>query len=225
MVGDQNDIVRRLRAVLPSRWFGSATPVLDTLLDALATGWRQGFDLLGFTRLQSRIGSASNAWLDLVAYDFFGHRLVRRDGQTDSAFRPIVIRNILRPLATRSALISALQDLTGRRPIVFEPSNTGDTGGYGNIVTSAGGGAGYGIAGGWGALGLPFQCFVTVYRPQINGAANLPGWSSSLSGYGTGTLAYLGVEGANGYISDSQIFAEVARVAPAGTVVWTNISN
>jgi hypothetical protein len=225
MLGDQNDFVRRLRAVLPSRWFGPATPVLDTLLGALATGWSQAFDLLGFTRLQSRIGSASNAWLDLTAYDFFGDRVVRRDGQTDNAFRPIVLRNILRPLATRSALISALQDLTGRRPIVFEPCNTSDTGGYGNIGTSAGGGVGYGVAGGWGNLGLPFQCFVTVFRPHINGAASLAGWSLSLSGYGTGDLAYLGVDGANGYIPDSAILAEVARVAPAGTVVWTNISN
>lgn len=217
MIGDQRDIAHRLRSVLPARWFGTSTPVLDTVLYALATGWVDFYDLIAFTRLQTRLGSASAVWLDLISQDFFGSRLKRHDGQSDDAFRAIVRRNILRPLGTRRALTAALNDLTGRAPSIFEPANTSDTGGYC-------GGASYGAAGGWGNLSLPFQCFVTAYRPHLNGSAQLSGWNMPAAGYGAGALQYTGSDSANGVISDADILNEIARVVPVGTVIWANIA-
>lgn len=218
-------ITRRLRSVLPARWFGATTPVLDTLLTALAVGWTAMFDLLRYTGMQTRIASASDVWLDIVAYDFFGSRLRRSTGQSDRIFRLVIRRNIFCPMGTRTALIVALHGLTGRAPLVFEPRNTSDTGGYGNMTRDAGGGVGYGTAGGWGNLSLPFQCFVTAFRPQINGVANLSGWNLPEAGYGVGALEYAGLETANGYIGDGEILAEMTRVAPVGAVIWANISS
>ena len=73
----------RLRSVLPTGWFPqspppplpSATPVLDGLLSGLGAAWSFCFDLLGETALQSRIGTATGGFLDLIAIDFFalGH--------------------------------------------------------------------------------------------------------------------------------------------------------
>ena len=225
MVGDAVDIARRLRSVLPARWFGATTPILDALLAALAVGWAVMFNLLRYTGMQTRIASASDVWLDLIAQDFFGPRLRRSAGQSDRVLRRILRRNILRTLGTRIALIDALRDLTGREPLVFEPRNTSDTGGYGNLAGNAGGGASYCSAGGWGNLSLPFQCFVTAFRPRINGVANLSGWCLPEAGYGAGALEYAGIDAASGYISDGEILDEITRAAPVGTVLWTNISS
>lgn len=216
---DRADIVRRLRAVLPFRWFGDTTPVLDTLLNGLAAGWEENFGLLQYTRRQSRIATATEEWLDFIGYDFFGFEIARVAGQSDDSYRKVLQHNILRLRGTRTALASALTDLTGRSPAIFEPRNTGDSGGYSS------GGAGYCAAGGWGSLELPFQLFVTAFRPRGNGTANVSGWSLGGGGYGAGALEYVDMDIVHGRIDDQQIASEVVRTAPAGVVVWLKIAS
>lgn len=228
MIGDRVDIAGRLRSVLPPRWFGETTPVLDTLLNGIAAGWEYSYRFLQYTRAQTRLATASGLWLDLIAKDFFGNPLSRVLGQSDDAFRVVIQRNILRPLGTRTAVISALADLTGRPPIVFEPRNTADTGGYGRLLPSGaavGGGAGYCISGGWGSLALPFQCFVTAFRPRGNGVAYVSGWGLYNGGYGVGTIEYADVDLIQGHVSDAEIEKALARTSPAGVVMWLNIQS
>ena len=228
MVGDQADFVQRLRTVLPARWFGDVTPILDTVLNGLAAGWVFVHELLQYTRRQTRVSTASDVWLDLVARDFFGHTVTRMIGQTDPAFRTRIYRNILRERGTRAALVGALSDLTGRVPVVFEPRNTSDTGGYGHATVtngSLGGGLGYGVSGGWGNLSLPYQCFLTVFRPIGNGTANVSGWTGSLSGYGVGPLEYADLDIIRGHVGDADILREITSIIPVGVVVWTRISS
>jgi hypothetical protein len=228
MTGDLTDIASRLRSVLPSRWFADSAPVLDTLLNGIASGWEYMHRLLRYAQSQTRMATASGIWLDLAAQDFFGAHFCRTPGQSDDVFRLIVRRNILRSLGTRSALRSALTDLTGRQPIIFEPRNTSDTGGYGSVGTQGsilGGGIGYGTSGGWGNLDSPFQCFVTVFRPHANGVANVSGWGFFAGGYGLGSLEYADTDIAHGYISDAQILEVLTWVKPAGSVVWAKIAS
>ncbi len=228
MTTDRKDIVRRLKAVLPSRWFGDAAPILDTLLTALGAGWEQSFQLLESARVQLRLATTTGIWLDMFAYDFFESALRRPEGQADDLFRATIKRNILRPLATRRALTQGLTELTGRPPSIFEPRNTSDTGGYATWSTNGawiGGGVGYGVGGGWGNLFLPFQFFVTVLRPHGNGVANASGWGCHDGAYGLGALEYVDATLIDGHLSDGQIMTEVARIAPTGVVAWTNIAN
>ena len=98
-----------------------------------------------------------------------------------------------RERGTRAAVVSAVLDATGQAPAIFEPARTQDTGGWGG----AGGAAfAYGAAGGWGSLALPFQLFVTAYRPQ-------------------------GADSSN----DAAIYAAVAGVLPAGVTAWMQITD
>ena len=172
----------RVRAVLPSRWFPvsrdggpSATPVLDGVLAGFGATWAAMYSLLSYTRLQTRIATATNVFLDLIAGDFFGTSLLRRSGETDAPFRSRIQQSLFAPRATRAALIKALTNLTGRAPAVFEPAYTYDTGGYGTPLQS-GGAFAYGMAGGYGSLLLPFQCFLIAYRPRTGGIANVAGY-------------------------------------------------
>ena len=172
----------RIRAVLPGSWFPtssprgpSPSPILDGVLAGLGAAWAAIYSLLSYTRLQTRIATATDLFLDMIAADFFSSGLARRGDEADAAFRLRILRNIFAPRATRAALSRVLTDLTGHQPVIFEPGYTHDTGGFGTFA-QGGGGMAYGMAGGYGSLELPFQCFVTAFRPSTEGIAQLAGY-------------------------------------------------
>jgi hypothetical protein len=222
MVGDQQDIVSRLKDVLPLRWFPDETPILDGVLNGLAWGWAWCYQLLQFVRAQARLSTAQGEWLDLIAWDYLGARFARLAGQNDDSFRVGVQRELVRERGTRYAVQSALVDLTGREPGIFEPANPVDTGGYYD-PSGLGGGCAYGLTGGWGTLSLPFQCFVRAYRPTNSGIALVMGWGGTAGGWGQGAIEYASLTMIQGQITDTDINAAVAGVLPVGTIGWTQI--
>ena len=223
MLGDQPDMLARLRAVLPTYWFPDSAPVLDGLLNGLAAGWAWSYQQLQYVKAQTRIATATDIWLDVIADDFFGNRLSRRPGQSDSALRGRIQRELFRERGTRGAIASVLLDLTGRAPIIFEPARPTDTGGYGGL--HAGGGVAYGSAGGWGSLVLPYQCFITAFRPVGSGIAMVGGWGCPAGAYGRGAIQYAGLEMVQGQVADRDICEAVAGVLPVAVIAWTRITN
>ena len=211
MVGDQADFINRLRSVLPRNWFTDVAPVLDSVLAGLGSAWSGTYGLLRFVQAQARIGTASGAFLDLIADDFFGTALVRFSGEVDAAFRRRLHNNILRARGTRQSLLNALQDLTGQAAVVFEPARSGDTGGYST------GALAYGVAGAYGSLSLPFQCFVTAHRPLGLGIPLIAGYGSP------GPLAYANLGWIATEITDADILKTIAGVMPVGSIAWTRI--
>jgi hypothetical protein len=224
MTGDQTDMLARLRTVLPARWFPDDAPVLVGLLSGLASSWSWAYQQLQYVKAQTRIATATDIWLDIIACDFFGNRLVRRVPQSDDAFRSRIRRELFRERGTRGAIVSVLQDLTGRVPVVFEPARPTDTGGY-TSLNGAGGGIGYCSAGAWGSLALPFQCFITAYRPLGSGIATVFGWGTPAGGYGQGTIEYASLAMVQGQVTDADIYAAVADVLPVAAIGWTRITN
>jgi hypothetical protein len=228
MTGDENDMRTRLRAALPNGWFADEAPILLGLLGGLASAWAGIYSVLAYIRQQTRISTATDGWLDLIARDYGGPIWGRQASETDSAFSARIKQNLQALAGTRSALISTLINLTGRTPVIFEPAYPPDTGGLGTI------GLGWNTTGGWGNLSLPFQCFVTAYRPAGGGIADSGGWGSlaatttpnlALGGWGTGALQYGNSSLIQGQISDAQIYAAVANCMPAATIAWTALSN
>ena len=217
------DLAARIKAVLPARWFGESTPNLDALLNGLAAGWTVIHEMIGFLQAQTRLATASGMWLDLLAEDYFGYRLTRKSGMSDSTLRANIRRDLLAPAATRAALSGRLESICGSAPEIFEPLNPSDTGGYVTQDGRFGGGVGYGAAGGWGSLAYPFQVFVTVQRPNTNSISRVGGWSAAPSGYGLGATSY--AEATNrDFVSDADIRDCLQRAAPAGTIIWLRIT-
>lgn len=216
MIGDAADMLARLLTLLPLRWFPDVAPLLSAVLAGVAEAPSWLYAMLSYTRLQTRIATATDSFLDLVAQDYFATTLVRRSGEGDTAFRARIMRDLLRDRATRPAMIAALTDLTGRAPSVFEPSAPGDTGGWGIA-------AGYGIAGGWGSLMLPFQSFVTARRPLGSGVPLVAGYGSGAGGYGGGAIEYASAAMVQSQVTDSDIIDTVARTIPAATIAWMRI--
>jgi hypothetical protein len=204
----------------------SATPDLDGLLAGIAWMWSWVYALWSYARLQTRIATAADAFLDMISLDFFGVGVVpRRSSEPDDSFRARIKRNLLRPRGTRAAMISALTDLTGRPPTIFEPRNAGDTGAYGHLGSPTVTGLAYNAAGGYGSLALPFQAFITAYRPIGQGIANVGGYGTEVGGYGVGALEYASPSLITGSVTDQDIYDEVARTMPAAAIGWTRISS
>jgi hypothetical protein len=225
VIGDFNDILARLKGKLPSRWFGGTgdtLPVFDGVLAGIAGLLSFVYALYTYAKLQTRIMSATDGWLDMIAADFFGPgQVTRKTGQGDTSYRLVILANLFREKATRAAIVNILTSLTGRAPKIIEPWRPADTGGYG-IPTS-----GYGVAGAYGSLSLPYQAFVIAYRPVSNaGIASVAGYGSAPAGYSTASWAeYASMSMVTGGVSDADIFAAIDAVKPAGTIVWTRISN
>ncbi len=211
-------MLARLASLLPLRWFPDTTPVLSSLLAGLADGWAWLYTMLGYAQLQTRIATASDTFLDLVSQDCFGGSLPRRLGESDASFRARIRSELLRNRATRAALISVLTDLTGRTPVVFEPARPADTGAYGIAL-------GYGVAGGWGSLALPFQSFVTAFRPLGVGVPNVAGWGVGAGGWGAGTIEYASTPMVEAQVADTDITTAIARTVPVAATAWTRISD
>jgi hypothetical protein len=218
MMGDQEDMAARMKAVLPARWFGDQTPVLDALLAGIGAVWALLYGQVQALVAQTRIATATGVFLDMISADFFGRVLPRRLAEGDEAFRLHIRRELLRERGTRRALEAVLTDLTGRAPDVFEPARPADTGAWALA-------AGYGAAGGWGSLMLPRQCFVTAYRPAGEGIAWIAGWGASSGGYGAGAEAWGSRAAIAGQVSDDDIAACVAATMPAASIAWLRIEN
>ena len=216
--GAPADMLGRLKAVLPTRWFADETPVLDAVLSGFAASASALYAFLAGVRLQARVATASGAFLDMIAADFFGTRLQRRFGQGDNPWRTRILAEMRRDRATRAALVSVLTDVTGRAPAVFEPARPADTGAWNQVN-------GYGVAGGWGSLLLPYQVFVTAYRPVGVGIATVAGWGSGAGGYGAGAIEYAGAAMLAGQVTDADIAAAAAGVMPAASIAWLRITN
>ena len=207
----------RLRSLLPSRWFPDATPVLDGLLAGLANGWLHVHALVEYAARQTRIATATDGWLDMIARDFFGRRVRRRAREEDAIFSLRIRRELLRERGTRAAVSSVLTDLTGRAPDIFEPSRPADTGAWNGPLA-------YNTTGGWGSLNLPFQCFVTAYRTPASGIAQVTGWNQPAGAWGMGTIEYASLSMIAGQVTDTDIYAAIADVMPAASIAWTRIS-
>ncbi|SCU75512.1 conserved hypothetical protein [Cupriavidus necator] len=221
MTGDQQDVYRRLRGYLPP-WFGDEadTPIINGLLNGLAYAGAYVYSLYAYAKLQTRILTATDGWLDMIAADFFGSALLRTANQSDASFRARIILSLFRERATRNGMIKVLEDLTGRTPKIIEPTRPADTGAYGGPLI------GYGVAGAYGSLLMPFQCFVIAYRPLGTGIPNVAGYGISTGGYGQPSQAdYASMASIQGAVTDADIYAAIEATRPVGTTVWAAIQS
>ena len=214
--GDIDDITLRLFRWLPSRWFpfGTGSRIWATL-SGFASSMAAVWDQITYLRLQTRLMTITDGWVDLASYDFFGNSLPRRQQEEDRNFALRIRKEVLRERNTRHALDSVLFDLVGSHPDIFEAFNPGDTGGWDIAM-------GWDTAGLWGDLDLMYQIFVNTARPLSQGIPYVGGWDSPPVGWDT-----VGEWTDNTMIiapiTDSMVFTAVASVTPAGMIVWINL--
>lgn len=231
------DMMARLVSLIPARW--ASGDKYAAVMAGLAGVLQAMFDLIEYARLQTRLRTVSGLWLDMAAADFLGRKFIRRTAESDDAFRARFLREIFRPRATRAAMASALEDLSGSPPKIFEPWNTGDTGAWGNGTFA------WGRAGSWGSMTLRNQAFVTPVAGAV-GAADVGGWHTSqpafsnefstddftpvrsggsyLGGWGRGAIKWVGGAAIASAFTQQDILTTINATKPTGVVVWTPIT-
>ena len=219
--GDEADLTNRIFRMLPASWFPNqaGTRIYATVRGfaaAFAAVWLQ----IVYTRLQTRLQTTTDGWVDLASQDFFGIRLPRRQFEPDATFSQRIRNEVIRLRNTRAALIKAAQDVTGRPAAAFEPFNPYDTGGWDTPALA------WDTAGAWGDETATFTIFLNVARPISSGMVNLNGWDNSFGGWNIGAIAWIDDDDARNAleISDADIYAAIASVTPAGVTVWVSIS-
>lgn len=213
MIGDQPDMVTRLRSLI-APWYpkpamailstpgggdilslpglgailssNTGPPILFAALQAPSTSLAWLYGLLAFVKLQTRILTSTGGWLDLTAYDFFGSTFVRSPGQSDASFAAAIIAQIFLLRNTRQAITNVLTTLTGVAPVIFEPWRIPDSAALNSTLY-------YNIAGLRGSRTFPFNVFITAH---------------------TGGIA-----------TDAQIYAALESVRTAGITYWVQILN
>jgi len=224
--GDTNDMVARLRSVLPSRWFPDVAPVLSSVLQGFGAQFAAVYGLYAWLLAQTRLATMTGWMLDIFGQDFFAATIFRRKGESDSAWRARLAREFWRERATRAAAVRAVSDINGVAPIIFEPTRPADTGGWGGTLMT-GTGLAYGRAGGYGSLELPYQFFLIALRGSnspIAGAMGYyegTGWAGG--GYGVGGLEYVIGGWSVGQVTDAEMYAAVANVLPVCATAWMAI--
>jgi hypothetical protein len=172
------NIERRLRSYLPPSWFGDTPLVLDTTLTGIANILQWIYTLEQYVNPQLRIKTATGSILDLIAEDFFGDAIVRQTNEDDDSFRLIILSCLLREKATRPAMESVIEFITGYKPLIIEsafPEGTfvWDVSYWDN-----------GELWGGGDGSLAYQCFIIVYMSGATEiAAPYSPWDSSLGAY------------------------------------------
>lgn len=215
--GDQGDFVSRLKSLMPMRWFNDSNPIVEAVLNGYASACAWVYSLYTYAVMQTRILTSTGGWLDLTAYDFFGDKIKRGANQTDADFLNIIKINLFRERGTRHSIISILEDLTGKTPLIIEPTRPQDCGCYGGPAI------GYGVAGAYGSLVMPYQCFVTAYRSTGAGIPYVGGYTSTVSGYSTPSRGKYASYSDLTSVTDAQIYAAIAAVKMEGSVVWVRI--
>lgn len=220
--GNSSDIVSRVKQLIPGRWFAWVAPYRDAILGGLADSAAWNYTLIGYAKAQTRLATAYGVFLDIFCFDYLGGTLTR-SGLQDDAFRTVIRATILQERVTRAGMISAVTAVTGKTPQVFEPWNTGDTGGYGNAARGVicGGQFGYGVGqGGYGNMNLPAQAFLQIHRLTPSGVPNVDGYGGKIGGYGAGAIEYVGNTTHLQGITDAIIEQVVNQTKPTGSIMW-----
>ena len=214
--GDDDDIKTRLMMVMPN-WFGADAPIKDALVSGFAKIGSWGYAILQYAKAQTRISTATDFFLDLAAFDFFGMRVKRKTAQPDDVFRDVIRKEVLRERGTRRGMLKALRDLTGTDAVIFEPSYAFDTGGYDTY------GLGYDIAGGWGSRNYPNQFFIRVVEPIGAGVPNVAGYDTIYGAFDGGYSSFIDPTDIVGKVTQQDIYDTIEATRTAGVTCWVTI--
>lgn len=238
--GDSDDMLGRLKSLIPYRWFANVAPIRDAVLGGVADSLAWCYSYVDYARLQTRLKTATGVWLDIAALDFLGLRFRRKKGQADASFSIALRKEIFRERATRPGMYAAVHDLTQTYVKIFEAFNPQDTGGFGAQWALSE------DASAWGSTNYPWTMFITAQVPLGAGIPYLSGLNDAPSGFlgasapdpwapqfspefgGSvytigGDFALADITKVTGLVTNQDIYDTINATRAAGITCWVNI--
>lgn len=215
--GDQSDLLSRLQALVPNGWFQTGlVPIRDAILTGFANAFAFLYSAIAYVRLQARVSTATDGFLDLIALDFFGPSGLPRNGLSDMNYRAEIEANLFRQRGTRASIILIVQQLLGTTPVIIEPARAADLGAYdtpGTFYYDS-------PLGIWGSYEMPLGCFVIVQVPNGHLVPFVAGYGNPVGALSTGSqIEYIGKSTVNG-LTAATIYAAIASVRPVCGEIW-----
>lgn len=152
--GDRDDIEKRIKEYFPP-WFNSEIPLVNLAIKAAAQVYSFIYSFYTFAKKQIRIRTSTGEFIDLAAEDFLGDNFKRRKDESDDDYKNRLLANIFPYPPTRAGMIRALENLTGRTPIIYESELDG---GYYNVNLF------YNIS--TYGFDQPYVAYIIAYRPK-----------------------------------------------------------
>jgi hypothetical protein len=216
---------QRLVNLTPQDWTNDAAKSIGGVLYALMSGIGSQKAFLNTGVIwafnATRIHTATDSALDTISQDYFGTTLPRQSGEADASFRNRILNNFFLPAATRPAMISRIQGLTGVTPRVMESWYAPDTCYYDcisywdiDVQTSA--------PFRWGDPSLRYQGFVETVLPPLNTALanNFPIWCLDAGFSWDANNSYWLDPSPTWFLQTVQMDALINAIRPFGTIVW-----
>lgn len=216
MTGDSDDIVSRLQRWLPSGWF---PPDAGTRIYSIIAGFASVlafiWTLLGYTRLQTRLATATDGFLDLASDDFFGGNLPRLDGELDAWFSLRIRDEVLRDRLTRQAIDDLLFEITGQHPIITELERPLDVGAYRYQ------GLAFRRLGHWASRAWRPMVFIQTAHAGRFAIQHFGGFRDTRAAFRIPTFIWAdpSMITGSGY-TDLQMFAALERIRAGGVTYW-----
>lgn len=227
----------RLAANFPPGWASpeaknSAGGALHNLLLMFGAPLAFVDGALQYAANATRIPTAQDTALDLASLDFFGsgsYAIPRNSGESDAGYRTRLLAAMLPPGATRPAMFSTLQAITGYAPRLIELWRPFDTG----VIDGVGGPAAAGVGtqywdvdtvvtpGRWADPGLRYQALIECVLPLTQPFGNnpTPAWDNFNSYWDTPGSAF--IDSPPVAVGGEQlIYDAINRVKCLGTVCW-----
>ena len=123
----------RLASMYPRGWAGDdgkQTGNFAHLLGALSSQLQVVLQQVSYTLGATLLTTATYPELDYKSADLFGNQLPRPPGMTDAAFASLIQARLFQSAATRSAISTAIQQVTGTAPRIMETWNERDSGSW-----------------------------------------------------------------------------------------------
>lgn len=190
-------------------WWGDNNPILEAILSGFGSVATFLYCNLVYIKMQTRIKTSTDIFLDLTAQDYFGSMVQRCPGEGDETFRDKILKTLIAPRCTKSAMINALKNLTGRTPIVWEPYFDG--GYYNHSFFNH---ASFGFI-------APYQAWIIVFRPEpviTNDTAFL-----NNTCFATAESYYGSAQQNQGCVTDADILNTIEITKLAGTFMHVTI--
>lgn len=216
MTGDSNDLISRLQRWLPQGWFPTRA---GTRIYAILSGFASLLSTLYgwaiYLRLQTRIATATDGFLDLASADYFGSLLPRLTAETDTLFSGRIRREVVRDKLTRNAIDKLLFEMTGQHPVITELERGADClawrGRYGWRT-----GAMSSIAG-------RYAVFIKTIHAGVFGI-NTGAWRNPNAAWRVPTFVYADPSMVTGTgFTDHQLLDALDRIRAAGVTYWVII--
>lgn len=216
MIGDFNYFFNRIYGRLPTGWFPddpTQAPVISSIVAMIAYSASYIFARISYAENQARISTASGLFLDVIANEMLGpYNFPRRSNETDGNYRTRILTEILRTRGTRAAMVSALHDLTGYNPSIFQPVK--DAQGWDNDFFDS-------PTMLYGSYDQPYTAYIDVKLPPGTGITFDKSFDTGF--WDDGLLAYGDNSQLQSVVGEQEVFNTIAATAPAGTTILVSI--